>query len=171
MYRNEKLYWQQMVLKYYNTVPYKLEWLYELRSLKEKVCLKVSLNAPFCILPEDRFRWMQGMSRKVLWKQPSGDVFCFLWAWDQKVLINPIRDQCTCLTVYIPDCFAVLRSIELKAVAAISVLLYSGGEELQVRGPIQISLPLEHNTQLRVSDTIPAWAFNLKTGRNKTLRS
>ena len=59
---------------------------------------------------------------------------------------------------------AVFRSIELKAVAAVSVLLYSGDEELQVRGPVQISLPLGHGTPLRVSDTVPAWAFNLKTG-------
>ncbi|XP_049426264.1 protein FAM171B [Epinephelus fuscoguttatus] len=59
---------------------------------------------------------------------------------------------------------SLLRSIELKAVAAVSVLLYSGGEELQVRGPIQISLPLGHSTHLRASDTVPAWAFNLKTG-------
>ncbi|XP_037617603.1 protein FAM171B [Sebastes umbrosus] len=56
------------------------------------------------------------------------------------------------------------RSIELKAVAAVNILLYSGGEELQVRGPIQISLPLGHDTHLRASDTVPAWAFNLKTG-------
>lgn len=60
----------------------------------------------------------------------------------------------------------VFRSIELKAVAAINVLLYSGGEELQIRGPIQISLPLGHSTHLRASDTVPAWAFNLKTGKN-----
>ncbi|XP_042260842.1 protein FAM171B isoform X2 [Thunnus maccoyii] len=59
---------------------------------------------------------------------------------------------------------SVFRSIELKAVAAVSVLLYSGGEELQVRGPIQISMPLGHNTNFRASDTVPAWAFNLKTG-------
>ncbi|XP_042369288.1 protein FAM171B isoform X2 [Plectropomus leopardus] len=56
------------------------------------------------------------------------------------------------------------RSIELKAVAAVDIVLYSGGEELQVRGPIQISLPLGHSTHLRASDTVPAWAFNLKTG-------
>ncbi|KAI3365824.1 hypothetical protein L3Q82_000815 [Scortum barcoo] len=56
------------------------------------------------------------------------------------------------------------RSIELKAVAAVDVLLYSGGEELQVRGPIQISLPLGHRTHLRAADTVPAWAFNVKTG-------
>lgn len=66
---------------------------------------------------------------------------------------------------------AVFRSIELKAVAAVNILLYSGGEELQVRGPIQISLPLGHDTHLRASDTVPAWAFNLKTGRNNTLQS
>lgn len=60
---------------------------------------------------------------------------------------------------------AVIRSIELKPVAAVSVLLYSGGEEIQVRGPIQISMPLGHNTHLQASDTVPAWAFNQNTGK------
>ncbi|TNN49331.1 Protein FAM171B [Liparis tanakae] len=59
---------------------------------------------------------------------------------------------------------SLFRSIELKAVAAVSVLLYSGGEELRVRGPVQISLPLGPGAPLRASDTVPAWAFNLKTG-------
>ncbi|XP_070711950.1 protein FAM171B isoform X2 [Pempheris klunzingeri] len=59
---------------------------------------------------------------------------------------------------------SVLKNIELRAVAAINVLLYSDGEELQVRGPIQISLPLRHSTHLRAADTVPAWAFNLQTG-------
>ncbi|KAL6115270.1 fam171b [Pungitius sinensis] len=57
-----------------------------------------------------------------------------------------------------------VRSIELKAVAAVSVLLCSGGGELQVRGPIQISLPLRHSPHLRALDTVPAWAFNPQTG-------
>nr|XP_057908365.1 family with sequence similarity 171 member B [Doryrhamphus excisus] len=56
------------------------------------------------------------------------------------------------------------KSIELKPVAAISVLLYVGGKELQVRGPIQVSVPLGGSTRLRASDTVPAWAFNLQTG-------
>ncbi|XP_062303192.1 family with sequence similarity 171 member B [Osmerus eperlanus] len=56
------------------------------------------------------------------------------------------------------------RSVELKAVAALSASLYYAGEELQVRGPIQITLPLEEPTSLRPSDTVPAWAFNTKTG-------
>ncbi|XP_056157275.1 protein FAM171B [Lampris incognitus] len=59
---------------------------------------------------------------------------------------------------------SVYRSIQLQAVAAICTLLYSGGEELPVRGPIQISLPLGRTTNLRPSDTVPAWAFNIKTG-------
>ncbi|XP_029303575.1 protein FAM171B-like isoform X1 [Cottoperca gobio] len=59
---------------------------------------------------------------------------------------------------------SLFRSIELKAVAAVDILLYSAGEELQVRGPIQISLPLGHSTHLRASDTVPAWAFDIKTG-------
>ncbi|XP_017295655.1 protein FAM171B [Kryptolebias marmoratus] len=75
-----------------------------------------------------------------------------------------LEKDCANCTPGIISSKSVLRSIELKAVAAVSVLLYSGGEELQVRGPIQISLPLGHGTRLRASDTVPAWAFNLKTG-------
>jgi hypothetical protein len=58
----------------------------------------------------------------------------------------------------------VFRSVELRAMAAVSTLLYSGGQEVQVKGPIQISLPLAHTTNLRPSDTLPAWDFNTKTG-------
>lgn len=56
--------------------------------------------------------------------------------------------------------------MELRPVAAVSVLLYSDGEQLQVRGPIQISLPLGHDTRLRAADTVPAWTFNLQTGES-----
>uniref|UniRef100_A0A4W5QCQ1 Family with sequence similarity 171 member B n=1 Tax=Hucho hucho TaxID=62062 RepID=A0A4W5QCQ1_9TELE len=59
---------------------------------------------------------------------------------------------------------SVFRSVELRAMAAVSTLLYSGGQEVQVKGPIQISLPLAHTTNLRPSDTLPAWDFNTKTG-------
>ncbi|XP_019897751.1 protein FAM171B isoform X2 [Esox lucius] len=59
---------------------------------------------------------------------------------------------------------SVFRSVELRALAALSTLLYSGGKEVEVRGPIQISLPLADTTNLRPSDTIPAWAFNSQTG-------
>uniref|UniRef100_UPI0037E99585 protein FAM171B n=1 Tax=Semicossyphus pulcher TaxID=241346 RepID=UPI0037E99585 len=75
-----------------------------------------------------------------------------------------LAKDCTNCTPGIIISKSVFRSIELKAVAAINVLLYSAGEELQVRGPIQISLPLGHNTHLRAADTVPAWAFNLKSG-------
>ncbi|XP_077403085.1 protein FAM171B [Vanacampus margaritifer] len=59
---------------------------------------------------------------------------------------------------------SVFRSIGLKPLAAVSVLLYAGGEELQVRGPIQLSVPLGGSSHLRTSDTVPAWALNLQTG-------
>ncbi|KAK2857059.1 hypothetical protein Q5P01_005794 [Channa striata] len=75
-----------------------------------------------------------------------------------------LAKDCANCTPGIISSKSVLRSIELKPVAAISVLLYSGKEALEVRGPIQISLPLRPNTHLRASDTVPAWAFNLKTG-------
>ncbi|XP_071779821.1 protein FAM171B [Centroberyx gerrardi] len=79
-----------------------------------------------------------------------------------------LAKDCVSCTPGIISSKSVYRSIELKAVAAISALLYSGGEELQVRGPVQISLPLGHTTNLRASDTVPAWAFNIKTGAWET---
>lgn len=62
---------------------------------------------------------------------------------------------------------AAFRSVELKPVAAVSVLLRSGAEELQVRGPIQISLPLGRGTRLRAADTVPAWTFDPDTGEKR----
>ncbi|KAM6958254.1 protein FAM171B isoform 2-T2 [Tautogolabrus adspersus] len=75
-----------------------------------------------------------------------------------------LAKDCANCTPGIISSKSVFRSIKLKAVAAVNVLLYSGGEELRVRGPIQISLPLGHHTHLRAADTVPAWAFNIKTG-------
>nr|XP_046237869.1 protein FAM171B [Scatophagus argus] len=77
-----------------------------------------------------------------------------------------LAKDCTNCTpgIIISGSKSVIRRVELKPVAAVSVLLYSGGEELHVRGPIQISLPLGRSTRLRAADTVPAWAFNLKTG-------
>ncbi|RVE75069.1 hypothetical protein OJAV_G00013110 [Oryzias javanicus] len=72
--------------------------------------------------------------------------------------------DCANCTLGIASGKSASRSVELKAVAAVSVLLFSGGVELHVRGPIQISLPLGRHTALRAADTVPAWAFNLKTG-------
>ncbi|KAG9349454.1 hypothetical protein JZ751_027898 [Albula glossodonta] len=56
------------------------------------------------------------------------------------------------------------RSLELSPVAAVSIQLYSDGKEVQVNGPIQITLPLPENTNLRPSDALPAWTFDMKTG-------
>ncbi|KAK2917443.1 family with sequence similarity 171 member B [Channa argus] len=75
-----------------------------------------------------------------------------------------LAKDCANCTPGIISSKSAVRSLALKPVAALSVLLYSGTDELQVRGPIQISLPLGHSTHLRASDTVPAWAFNLKTG-------
>lgn len=45
--------------------------------------------------------------------------------------------------------------------------LSCNSRELQVTGPIQITLPLPDNSGLRVSDPVPAWAFDSKTGKKK----
>ncbi|KAG5834031.1 hypothetical protein ANANG_G00282360 [Anguilla anguilla] len=55
-------------------------------------------------------------------------------------------------------------SLELSPVAAVSVQLYSDGREIQVTGPIQITLPLPDHTRLHPSSAMPAWTFDLKTG-------
>uniref|UniRef100_A0A3P9JEQ5 Membrane-associated ring finger (C3HC4) 7 n=1 Tax=Oryzias latipes TaxID=8090 RepID=A0A3P9JEQ5_ORYLA len=72
--------------------------------------------------------------------------------------------DCANCTLGITSSKSAFRSMELRAVAAVSVLLFSEGDELHVRGPIQISLPLGRDTDLRAADTVPAWAFNPKTG-------
>lgn len=60
---------------------------------------------------------------------------------------------------------AAFVNVGLRPVVAVSVLLYADGEQLHVRGAIQISLPLDPGMRLRAADTLPAWAFNLKTGK------
>ncbi|XP_029592484.1 protein FAM171A1 [Salmo trutta] len=57
------------------------------------------------------------------------------------------------------------RRFELTPVAAISVhLLASEGVELQVNGPISISIPLPANSGLKENQHIPAWRFDPSLG-------
>ncbi|XP_041708916.2 protein FAM171A1-like isoform X1 [Coregonus clupeaformis] len=57
------------------------------------------------------------------------------------------------------------RRFELTPVAAISVhLLASKGVELQVNGPISISVPLPANSGLKENQHIPAWRFDPSLG-------
>lgn len=66
-----------------------------------------------------------------------------------------------------PSVFAALRSVSLNPVVSVSILLFCDDEQLQIRGPIQISLPLPPGLRLRAADTVPAWAFNFNMGENR----
>ncbi|XP_007552372.1 protein FAM171B-like isoform X1 [Poecilia formosa] len=55
-------------------------------------------------------------------------------------------------------------SVELSPVAAVSVQLFSGDVELDVSGPIQISLNVPESRGLRESDVVPAWFFSRTAG-------
>ncbi|KAK2839506.1 hypothetical protein Q5P01_013246 [Channa striata] len=55
-------------------------------------------------------------------------------------------------------------SVELNPVAAVSVQLFLEETELQVSGPIEISLSVTDNCGLKSSDVVPAWFFNQSTG-------
>ncbi|KAJ3591538.1 hypothetical protein NHX12_006671 [Muraenolepis orangiensis] len=55
-------------------------------------------------------------------------------------------------------------SAELCAVAAVSVQMFSREAELQVTGPLQMSLPLEPGWGLQPGDHVPAWLFNHTAG-------
>ncbi|XP_033022632.1 protein FAM171B isoform X2 [Lacerta agilis] len=55
------------------------------------------------------------------------------------------------------------KSIELTPFAAICVNLFSAGKELNVDGPIQITLPLLPTSAVKAGDPIPAWTFDMKT--------
>lgn len=65
-----------------------------------------------------------------------------------------------------PSVFAALRSVSLNPVVSASILLFCDDEQLQIRGPIQISLPLKPGLRLRAADTVPAWAFNFNMGES-----
>uniref|UniRef100_A0AAQ6A744 Family with sequence similarity 171 member B n=1 Tax=Amphiprion ocellaris TaxID=80972 RepID=A0AAQ6A744_AMPOC len=55
-------------------------------------------------------------------------------------------------------------SVELSPVAAVSVQLFSGDTELNVSGPIQLSLGVSDSCGLQTSNVVPAWFFNRTTG-------
>ncbi|NXU56996.1 F171B protein, partial [Turnix velox] len=55
------------------------------------------------------------------------------------------------------------KSMELSPLAAVYVSVLLTGKELEVNGPIQITLPLSTST-VRLGDAIPAWTFNMTTG-------
>ncbi|CAN9497991.1 unnamed protein product [Ophioblennius macclurei] len=55
-------------------------------------------------------------------------------------------------------------SVELIPVATISVRLFSGDAELEVSGPIHISLSIPDSCGLQTSHVVPAWFFNRTTG-------
>ena len=71
---------------------------------------------------------------------------------------------CLCVCILI----GTEKKFELTPVAAISVhLLASDGVELQVNGPITISVPLPADGTLKESDHIPAWRFDPRLGMYK----
>ncbi|MBN3308425.1 F171B protein, partial [Amia calva] len=72
--------------------------------------------------------------------------------------------DCFLYTVGILNSKSGYKTIELNPLAAINVQLFSSGKEVQVTGPIQITLPLPDRTRMRPADTVPAWAFDSKTG-------
>ncbi|XP_072837305.2 protein FAM171B [Pogona vitticeps] len=56
------------------------------------------------------------------------------------------------------------KSIELTPLAAICVNLLSAGKELEVEGPIHITLPILPTSAVEAGDAIPAWTFDMKNG-------
>ncbi|XP_069052682.1 protein FAM171B [Lepisosteus oculatus] len=76
----------------------------------------------------------------------------------------PSEKDCFLYTVGILINKSGYKNIELNPLAAISIQLFSTGKEIQVTGPIQITLPLPDSNRMRPLDAVPAWAFDMKTG-------
>lgn len=55
-------------------------------------------------------------------------------------------------------------SVKLSPVAVLSTQLLSDGKEIDIKGPIQLTVPLPYHTHLRASDSLPAWTFEMTTG-------
>ncbi|KAG7326986.1 hypothetical protein KOW79_010387 [Hemibagrus wyckioides] len=56
------------------------------------------------------------------------------------------------------------RSMKLSPVAVLSAQLLSNGKEIDIKGPIQLTVPLPYHSHLRASDSLPAWSFDMTTG-------
>ncbi|XP_024142865.1 protein FAM171B [Oryzias melastigma] len=67
-------------------------------------------------------------------------------------------------TVGVMDSKSRYVSVELRPLAAVSVQLFSGDTELQINGPVQISLPLPDGFGQHTSKSVPAWFLNRTTG-------
>ncbi|KAL2302560.1 hypothetical protein Nmel_009989 [Mimus melanotis] len=55
------------------------------------------------------------------------------------------------------------KSMELAPLAAICVNVLLAGKELNINGPIQVTLPLP-TTTVKSGDAVPAWTFDMKIG-------
>ncbi|NWY95465.1 F171B protein, partial [Loxia curvirostra] len=55
------------------------------------------------------------------------------------------------------------KSMELTPLAAICVNVLLAGKELNIKGPIQVTLPLP-TTAVKSGDAVPAWTFDMKIG-------
>ncbi|XP_011487864.1 protein FAM171B isoform X2 [Oryzias latipes] len=55
-------------------------------------------------------------------------------------------------------------SVELRPLAAFSVELFSGDIELDINGPVQVSLPVSDGLGQHISKSVPAWFLNMTTG-------
>ncbi|XP_042613826.1 protein FAM171B isoform X2 [Cyprinus carpio] len=56
------------------------------------------------------------------------------------------------------------RNVKLNPLAMISAQLVSNGKEVDVKGPIQLKVPLPYHTHIRPSDSLPAWTFDMTIG-------
>ncbi|XP_062852933.1 family with sequence similarity 171 member B [Trichomycterus rosablanca] len=55
-------------------------------------------------------------------------------------------------------------SVKLNPVAMLSVQLLSDGKEIDIRGPVQLTVPLPYHIHLRINDSLPAWTFDMTKG-------
>ncbi|KAK6292517.1 hypothetical protein J4Q44_G00371010 [Coregonus suidteri] len=76
----------------------------------------------------------------------------------------PVGKDCYAYTTGLLINQSGYSSIELSPVAAVSAQLLSNGREIQVTGPVQITLPLGDNSGLQASHAVPAWSFDHTTG-------
>ncbi|XP_065096286.1 protein FAM171B [Paramisgurnus dabryanus] len=56
------------------------------------------------------------------------------------------------------------RNVKLSPLVMISTQLVSNGDEVDIRGPIQLTIPLPYHTYLRPSNSLPAWTFDMTIG-------
>ncbi|XP_072539734.1 protein FAM171B [Salminus brasiliensis] len=100
---------------------------------------------------------------KSLLSLPDNTTISMVTAYLTVPALPPQKDSHFC-TVGLNNKVSGYASVKLSPVAMLSAQLLSNGKEIDIKGSIQLTVPLPYHTHLQASDSLPAWTFDMTTG-------